>query len=63
VEALVRLHAARSVAEQVARDADHSKHARVRETAQSVRDEWHDATVKNVLAEARARWDKERSGQ
>jgi transcriptional regulator with XRE-family HTH domain len=61
--AVARLHAARAAADQAARDADRSKHARVRETAEAVRAEWRDATVKNVLAEAKARWDKERSGQ
>lgn len=61
--AIVRLHAARAAADRAARDADRSKYARVRETAEAVRAEWHDATVKNVLAEAKARWDKERTGQ
>lgn len=61
--AIMRLHAARDAADRAARDAARSAHPRVREIAQVVRDELHDATVKNVLADAKARWDKERSGQ
>jgi transcriptional regulator with XRE-family HTH domain len=61
--ALARLHAAREAAKRAAHDADGSKHPRVRETAEAVRAERADVTVTNVLAEARALWDKERSGQ
>ena len=46
-----------------ARDAARSGHPRVREVAGAVREELRDATVKNVLAEAKARRDKEQSGQ
>lgn len=61
--AVMRLHAARDAAAGAARDAARSKHPRVREVAEAVREELRDATVKNVLADARARWDKEQSGQ
>lgn len=61
--AVMRLHAARAAADRAARDAEGSEHPRVRETAEAVRGERLEATLKNVLAEARARWDKERSGE
>lgn len=63
VNAVVRLHAARAAADRAGRDASRSEHPRVRDAAGSVRAELRDATVKNVLAEAGARWDKERSGE
>lgn len=61
--AVVRLHAARDAATQAARDAARSKHPRVREIAEVVRSEIKDATVSNALADARARWKKEMSGE
>lgn len=63
VTALARFHAAREAAKDAAGTAAGSAHPRVRETAAAVRVERDAATVKGVLAEARALWDKERSGQ
>jgi transcriptional regulator with XRE-family HTH domain len=61
--ALARLHAARAAADRAARDASGSKHPRVREAAGYVREELRGVTVKNVLADGLARWEKEKSGE
>lgn len=60
--AVTRLHAARAAADRAAKDADRSTHPRVRETAEAVRAELKDATIRNVVAEAKARWEKEQAG-
>lgn len=61
--AIVRLHAARDAATRAARDAARSKHPRVREVTEAIREELHDATVKNVLAESSRRWGDMREGR
>jgi hypothetical protein len=60
--AITGLHAARAGAKGAAREAARSAHPRVRQVAGAIRDELLDATVRNVTAEARARWEKEQSG-
>lgn len=61
-DAIARLHAARAGADHAAKTADRSAHERVRETAEAIRAELLDATIRNVTAEGAARWKKERSG-
>jgi len=60
--AVARLHAARAAARRASSDAARSSYPRVRSVAGAIDGELGDATLRNVLAEAWARWDHMRSG-